>query len=108
MMAPLAAGFGNVTGLAAESGQAWASLIAFALLSTAFAYIVFFKIVSRSGPFAVMLVTMLIPVSAIALGAAVLGERIAAREVAGALVIATALLLIDGRAPGFLRRSRSA
>ena len=79
-----------------------------ALLSTALAYIVFFKIVTRSGPFAVMLVTMLIPVSAIAMGAAFLGEPIAAREIAGAIVISLALLLIDGRVLGRLGRSRPA
>ena len=44
-----------------------------------------------------MLVTLLIPVSATALGALVLGERLAAKQIAGALVIASALLVIDGR-----------
>ena len=108
MMLPLAAGLGNIASLATASGRAWLSLLAFALLSTALAYIVFFKIVTRSGPFAVMLVTMLIPVSAIAMGAAFLGEPIAAREIAGAIVISLALLLIDGRVLGRLGRSRPA
>ncbi len=35
--------------------------------------------------------------TAILLGALVLGEHIAPREIAGALVIGSALLLIDGR-----------
>jgi len=55
-----------------------------------------------------MLVTMLIPVSAIALGAAILGESISLREIAGALVIGVSLLLIDGRVLDLLRRSRPA
>ena len=50
-----------------------------------------------AGPTNVMLVTLLIPVSATALGALVLGERLAANQIAGALVIASALLVIDGR-----------
>ena len=108
MMLPLAAGFGNIASLATASGRAWLSLLAFALLSTALAYVVFFKIVTRSGPFAVMLVTMLIPVSAIAMGAAFLGEPVATREIAGAIVISLALLLIDGRVLGRLGRSRPA
>ena len=65
--------------------------------STALAYIVFFRITAAAGPSNVMLVTLLIPVSATALGALVLGERLAANQIAGALVIASALLVIDGR-----------
>jgi drug/metabolite transporter (DMT)-like permease len=44
-----------------------------------------------------MLVTLLIPVTAILLGCLVLGEAISPRDIAGALVIGSALLLIDGR-----------
>jgi drug/metabolite transporter (DMT)-like permease len=44
-----------------------------------------------------MLVTLLIPVTAILLGYLVLGESISLREIAGAVVIGSALLLIDGR-----------
>ena len=44
-----------------------------------------------------MLVTLLIPVTAILLGYLVLGESVSLREMAGALVIGSALLLIDGR-----------
>jgi drug/metabolite transporter (DMT)-like permease len=44
-----------------------------------------------------MLVTLLIPVTAILLGVLVLGEQISPREIAGALVIGSALLVIDGR-----------
>jgi drug/metabolite transporter (DMT)-like permease len=51
-----------------------------------------------------MLVTLLVPVTAILLGALVLGEQISSREILGALVIGSALLLIDGRALKFLQR----
>lgn len=51
-----------------------------------------------------MLVTLLIPVTAILLGWLVLGEPISTREIAGAIVIGSALLVIDGRVPGLLRR----
>ena len=57
----------------------------------------FFQILRRSGATNVMLVTLLIPVTAILLGVLVLGETISLREIAGALVIGSALLLIDGR-----------
>ncbi len=79
----------------------WLAVIGLALLSTALAYIVFFQILRRSGATNVMLVTLLIPVTAILLGYLVLGEPVSVREVAGALVIGGALLLIDGRVPIF-------
>src|SRR6185312_8784882 len=74
----------------------WLAVIGLAALSTALAYIVFFQILRRSGATNVMLVTLLIPVTAILLGYLVLGEKISLREIAGALVIGSALLLIDG------------
>jgi drug/metabolite transporter (DMT)-like permease len=75
-----------------------------AALSTALAYIVFFQILRRSGATNVMLVTLLIPVTAIVLGYLVLGEQISPREIVGALVIGSALLLIDGRVLELFRR----
>jgi drug/metabolite transporter (DMT)-like permease len=75
-----------------------------AALSPALAYIVFFQVLRRSGATNVMLVTLLVPVTAILLGAFVLGEHIALREIFGALVIGSALLLIDGRVLRLFRR----
>jgi drug/metabolite transporter (DMT)-like permease len=51
-----------------------------------------------------MLVTLLVPVTAILLGSLVLGERISPREIAGAVVIGSALLLIDGRVLKLVQR----
>src|ERR1044072_5054299 len=82
----------------------WIAVIGLAALSTALAYIVFFQILRRSGATNVMLVTLLVPVTAILLGAFALGEHISAREIAGALVIGSALLLIDGRVLKFFQR----
>jgi drug/metabolite transporter (DMT)-like permease len=82
----------------------WLAVIGLAALSTALAYIVFFQILRRSGATNVMLVTLLIPVTALLLGYLVLGEKIFPREIAGALVIGSALLLIDGRVLKFLQR----
>jgi len=86
------------------SATTWAAMIGFGAVSTALAYIVFFQIVRRSGASNVMLVTLLIPVTAILLGYLVLGEHIAVSEIVGALVIASALLLIDGRVPNVMVR----
>ena len=51
-----------------------------------------------------MLVTLLIPVTAILLGYLILGEKISAEEIVGAPVIGSALLLIDGRILKFFER----
>ncbi|MGB8399699.1 DMT family transporter [Bradyrhizobium sp.] len=82
----------------------WLAVIGLAAFSTALAYIVFFQILRRSGATNVMLVTLLIPVTAILLGYLVLGERISPREIVGALVIGSALLVIDGRVLKFIQR----
>lgn len=84
----------------------WLAVLGLAALSTALAYIVFFQIIRRSGATNVMLVTLLIPVTAILLGWLVLGEPISAREIAGAIVIGSALIVIDGRAVRMLQRAR--
>ncbi|MEH2589554.1 DMT family transporter [Bradyrhizobium sp. AZCC 1721] len=82
----------------------WLAVVGLAGLSTALAYIVFFQVLRRSGATNVMLVTLLVPVTAILLGSLVLGEQISPREIAGALVIGSALLMIDGRGLKFLGR----
>jgi drug/metabolite transporter (DMT)-like permease len=83
--------------LASTSGSTWLALILLAAVSTSFAYLLFFKIITRSGPMAANLVTMMIPVSAIIMAALWLGERITAQEVGGALLIGLGLLVYDGR-----------
>src|SRR5690242_7475487 len=97
MMLPVAAIFERPWQLPMPGAATWLAVIGLAALSTALAYIVFFQILRRSGASNVMLVTLLIPVTAILLGYLVLGEPVSMREVAGALVIGSALLLIDGR-----------
>lgn len=88
------------------SARVVAAIVGLAVLSTALGYILFFRILAVSGPANAMLVTLLNPVTAIVLGVLVLGETLLARHVLGALVIGSALLLIDGRLVGWLRARR--
>lgn len=74
-----------------------AALLALAVFGTALAYIVFFQILVRAGASNVMLVTLLIPVTAMLLGTVFLAEAIRFRDIAGAAIIAAGLLFIDGR-----------
>jgi drug/metabolite transporter (DMT)-like permease len=73
------------------------ALLGLATISSALATVVYFRLLATAGPNNTLLVTLLIPVSAIALGAVVLGEVLLERHFAGAAVIAAALLVIDGR-----------
>lgn len=83
--------------LAVPSPTTWIALFTLAMLGTALAYIVFFELLVRSGASNAMLVTLLIPVTAILLGHLLLGEALHGREIVGALVIGLGLLFIDGR-----------
>ena len=90
--------------LPAPSTTAVLALVGLAAVSTSLAYIVFFTILARSGATNTLLVTLLIPVTAILLGHFVLGEPLHAREIVGAIIIGSALLVIDGRVFGLLYR----
>jgi drug/metabolite transporter (DMT)-like permease len=79
------------------------ALLALAILSTALAYVIFFRILSRAGATAISLVTFLIPVSAILLGTLILGEQLSPRHVVGMIAIACGLAAIDGRPIGWAR-----
>jgi drug/metabolite transporter (DMT)-like permease len=72
-------------------------VLALALLSTALAFIVYFQILRSAGATNVMLVTLLVPVSAILLGSLILGEKLELRHGAGLALVASGLIIIDGR-----------
>jgi len=74
-----------------------AAVIGLALLSTALAYVIFFRILAAAGATNLLLVTLLIPVSALLLGHFVLGEGVALQQVAGMALIGLGLMAIDGR-----------
>ena len=73
------------------------SLLGLAVFGTALAYIVFFNILSNAGASNVMLVTLLIPVSAMLLGNVFLSEPIRGVDIIGASIIGSGLMFIDGR-----------
>ena len=73
------------------------AILALALLSTAYGYILFFRIMSRAGATNTSLVTLLVPPSAILLGFLFLGETLEPTDIAGMLLIAAGLVVLDGR-----------
>lgn len=78
---------------------------AIAVLSTALAYVFYFRLIDSAGASNAQLVAFIMPVVAVFLGVAVLGERLSERQLAGSLVIALGLAVIDGR---LLPRSQKA
>lgn len=80
----------------AVSNTAWAAIGAVALLCTAVAYILFFRIIERAGPSKALTVTFLVPVFALAYGALFLGERVTAWMLACGLVIVAGTALSTG------------
>jgi drug/metabolite transporter (DMT)-like permease len=85
----------------------WSAILGLALLATALAYILFFRILASAGAVNLMLVTFLIPVSAILLGSAFLGERLAPMDFAGMALIGLGLAAIDGRLATLLPHLRA-
>ncbi len=89
------------------STSAWGSLLAIALAGTAFAYILFFRLIAKVGAMNVSLVTLLQPASAALLGWLFLGESVGPRDFAGMAVIVLGLLFIDGRLLAIFRSGRA-
>ena len=84
------------------------SLIGIATLSTAFAYVLYFRILATAGATNLLLVTLLAPVTAVLLGSTILGERLETAHILGSTLIALGLVAIDGRLIKRLRIKKSA
>lgn len=82
--------------LPVPSVEVVAALLAFGCLSTAAGYILFFRILARAGT-NVALVTVLVPVVAVVVGALTLGEPVTGRQLAGMATIFLGLAVVDGR-----------
>lgn len=82
---------------ASPDAATWTALLALGLVSTAFAYILYFRVLASAGATNVILVTFLVPVTALLLGTLILGERISGLALAGMALIFTGLAVIDGR-----------
>src|SRR5215212_132321 len=103
VIAPVALLIDRPWSLAFPSPRVVWALIALALLSTAAGYIVYFALLARAGATNVLLVTLLIPPSALLLGTLFLGESVAPRDLVGLAFIASGLVAIDGRPLRWLR-----
>jgi drug/metabolite transporter (DMT)-like permease len=89
--------FDSPAELIESSAKVWTVVIVMAIFSTALAYILYFRLLATAGATNAILVTLLIPVTAILLGAVFLDERLQWLHFLGMAVIALGLSVIDGR-----------
>lgn len=82
---------------ASLSISTWLALLGLGIISTAVAYIVYFRLLRNVGATNLLMVTLLIPVSALSLGVLFLGEPLEFRQLAGMAVIGLGLLTARGR-----------
>lgn len=85
---------------------AWAALAGLAMFCTAFAFLVYFRLLAAAGATNTLLSTFLIPPSALVLGIVVLGEAPQWTAFSGMALILVGLAAVDGRLFGFLGRGR--
>jgi drug/metabolite transporter (DMT)-like permease len=103
VMLPLVLAVDHPWTMALPSSGTWAALIAIGVASTALAYILYFRILAAAGATNLLLVTFLIPISAILLGSMLLGESLEKKHFVGMGMIGLGLSLIDGRIVARLR-----
>lgn len=77
----------------------------YGLVATAFAYLLYYRVLAMAGSSNLMLVTLLIPPFAIVLGAWMLGETLSPAAYYGFALLALGLLILDGRIWRLIRGS---
>jgi drug/metabolite transporter (DMT)-like permease len=102
---PLALAFDRPWEHALPAPGILAAIAAIGVLGSALPSLCHFTVLQRAGATNASLVTLIMPLTPILLGGVFLGERLSATDVAGALIIAAALIIIDGRPLGVVRRA---
>ena len=77
----------------------------YALLATAVAYLLYYRVLAMAGSGNLMVVTLLIPPFAIVLGAVILGEALRPTAYGGFALLALGLIVLDGRLWRLVTRS---
>jgi len=86
------------------------TLFAVSMLSifcTGIAYLIYFSVIASAGATNGMLVTLMIPVSALLISAFIVGETLKFNDIAGMILIFSGLIIIDGRVFAFFRKKKS-
>lgn len=97
VLIPLTALIDHPWTLPMPSAHAFEAWVGIAVFSTALAYMIYFRILAVAGATNLMLVTFLLPISALLLGVFFLGETITLQAIGGMALIGMGLVAIDGR-----------
>lgn len=77
-------------------GDVWISVLAVGIICTAFAYILYFRLIADIGPLRSLTVTFLIPPFGVLWGYLLLGETIGKGFIVGAVMICVSVWLVVG------------
>jgi drug/metabolite transporter (DMT)-like permease len=75
---------------------AWIAALGLALVSTTFAFILYYRLIADVGPVKAITVTLLVPVFGMLWGVAFLGEPVTPGRIAGCAIILAGCALILG------------
>lgn len=81
--------------------RTWGAIGYYALVATALAYVLYYRILAAAGAGNLLLVTLMIPPIAILLGAWALDEALGPSAYLGFALLAAGLLILDGRILGY-------
>src|SRR5262249_34109670 len=102
LLLPMVLIFSRPSALLTASRPALGGLLGLALLCSALAYLIYFRLIVRAGATNALLTTFLIPVSAIIMGVVLLGESLSSRQLVGMAAIFVGIAAIDGRVGRFI------
>lgn len=80
----------------AVSLNAWLAIIALGVISTGFAYVLFYRLIENTGPTKAMMVTYLIPIFGVLFGNLFLDEQLVLNMLFGGLLILLGVMLTTG------------
>jgi drug/metabolite transporter (DMT)-like permease len=103
MLIPLALAFGRPAAVLEASFPTIGAIVGLGLLATAGGYVIYYRLLAVAGATNLMLVTFLMPPTAILIGWLALAEQLRPAHFAGMMLIACGLALIDGRVLKLLR-----
>lgn len=105
VMMPIVLLFYSPRDIVSANISIWLAVGTLAIVTTAFAFILYFNLIASAGATNASLVTLLVPASAIILSTVFLGERLEPYEFLGLALIVSSLVVVDGRLLRWRRRS---
>lgn len=106
IMLPLALLVEGLPDWASVQLNVWAALAILVVPCTAMAYALYFRLLTTAGATNALLVTQLVPISAVVLGALLLGEQLQLKHMLGGGLVLLGLAVLDGRLFGYLRKRK--